>query len=153
VRERRHDRRVPHRDQHAPGLREQLHRHRTHERDDVPNGASRLRGRLHGQLTRPTNGPGGAARHRPAEEDVMNDHEIPRSNDDAKPAALSRRVLLQLMGAVGTASLVSAGSRAFAACTTTPSETEGPYWIDELLNRSDIRTDPSDGTVKSGVLL
>jgi protocatechuate 3,4-dioxygenase beta subunit len=31
--------------------------------------------------------------------------------------------------------------------------TEGPYYVDEKLNRSDIRSDPSDGTVKEGALL
>jgi protocatechuate 3,4-dioxygenase beta subunit len=30
---------------------------------------------------------------------------------------------------------------------------EGPYFVDERLNRSDIRSDPSDGSVKEGVPL
>ena len=34
--------------------------------------------------------------------------------------------------------------------TATPTETEGPYWVDEKLNRADIRTDPSDGTTQAG---
>ena len=34
-----------------------------------------------------------------------------------------------------------------------PEETEGPYFVDEKLNRSDIRSDPSDGSVKEGVTL
>ena len=34
--------------------------------------------------------------------------------------------------------------------TATPSETEGPYWVDEKLNRSDVRVDPSDGTTQAG---
>ena len=40
-----------------------------------------------------------------------------------------------------------------ALCTVTPALTEGPYFVDERLNRSDIRSDPSTGTVKSGVPL
>lgn len=36
---------------------------------------------------------------------------------------------------------------------TTPTVTEGPYWVDEKLFRSDIRTDPSNGSVRQGVLL
>jgi len=36
---------------------------------------------------------------------------------------------------------------------TTPTVTEGPYWVDERLFRSDIRTDPSTGTVRGGVPL
>ena len=35
----------------------------------------------------------------------------------------------------------------------TPQQTEGPYFIDEKLNRSDIRPDPSDGSVQEGVPL
>jgi protocatechuate 3,4-dioxygenase beta subunit len=31
--------------------------------------------------------------------------------------------------------------------------TEGPYYVDEKLDRSDIRTDPTDGAVKTGALL
>jgi protocatechuate 3,4-dioxygenase beta subunit len=38
-------------------------------------------------------------------------------------------------------------------CMVRPEQTEGPYFVDEKLNRYDIRTDPSDGTVKSGVPL
>ena len=40
---------------------------------------------------------------------------------------------------------------ATTGCTLTPSKTEGPYFVDEKLNRSDIRTDPSDGTTQGGV--
>ena len=35
----------------------------------------------------------------------------------------------------------------------TPAATEGPFFVDELLQRSDIRTDPSDGSVKNGAPL
>ena len=31
-----------------------------------------------------------------------------------------------------------------------PAQTEGPYFIDERLNRVDIRTDPTDGAMKPG---
>ena len=39
------------------------------------------------------------------------------------------------------------------ACVLTPKQTEGPFFVDERLKRSDIRVDPSDGSVKSGVPL
>ncbi|MGH2731826.1 MAG: intradiol ring-cleavage dioxygenase [Actinomycetota bacterium] len=39
------------------------------------------------------------------------------------------------------------------ACVVRPDQTEGPYFVDEKLNRSDIRSDPSDGSVKDGVPL
>jgi protocatechuate 3,4-dioxygenase beta subunit len=35
----------------------------------------------------------------------------------------------------------------------TPQQTEGPYFVDEKLPRSDIRPDPSDGSVQGGVPL
>jgi protocatechuate 3,4-dioxygenase beta subunit len=38
-------------------------------------------------------------------------------------------------------------------CIVRPEQTEGPYFVDERLNRSDIRSDPSDGSVKEGVPL
>lgn len=38
-------------------------------------------------------------------------------------------------------------------CVVKPQQTEGPYFVDEKLNRSDIRSDPSDGSVKPGVPL
>lgn len=41
-------------------------------------------------------------------------------------------------------------STAIPACVVRPEMTEGPYFVDELLNRSDIRTDPSDGALSLG---
>src|SRR5437867_5298885 len=42
---------------------------------------------------------------------------------------------------------------AMPPCIVRPEQTEGPYFVDERLNRSDIRSDPSDGSVKEGVPL
>ena len=39
------------------------------------------------------------------------------------------------------------------ACVVTPSETEGPYFVDERLNRSDITTDPSTESRRNGAPL
>lgn len=36
------------------------------------------------------------------------------------------------------------------ACVVRPEMTEGPYFVDEMLNRSDIRSDPSDGSLVEG---
>ncbi len=38
-------------------------------------------------------------------------------------------------------------------CVVRPEQTEGPYFVDERLNRSDIRSDPADGQVKPGTPL
>jgi len=42
---------------------------------------------------------------------------------------------------------------AAASCIARPEQTEGPYFVDERLNRADIRTDPSDGSVRPGTKL
>ena len=39
------------------------------------------------------------------------------------------------------------------SCIVSPQQTEGPYFVEEALNRSDIRSDPSDGSIKAGVPL
>lgn len=39
------------------------------------------------------------------------------------------------------------------ACVVSPELTEGPYFVDERLNRSDIRSDPVDNSVKTGMPL
>ncbi len=39
------------------------------------------------------------------------------------------------------------------SCIVRPVLTEGPYFVDAVLNRSDIRTEPSDGSVKEGKIL
>jgi protocatechuate 3,4-dioxygenase beta subunit len=73
---------------------------------------------------------------------------------------LSRREIVLLLG--GSAACLMAGSlipRWAAAgvqepsCVVRPEQTEGPYFVDERLNRSDIRTDPTDGLVRPGTPL
>lgn len=53
------------------------------------------------------------------------------------------------------ASSPSAAATAPAAsgCVVRPQLTEGPYFVDERLNRSDIRTDPGSGAVRPGTPL
>ncbi|MGH7893625.1 MAG: hypothetical protein ACREQL_03105 [Candidatus Binatia bacterium] len=69
---------------------------------------------------------------------------------------LTRRQALTFIGAAGAVSLSGVGSRTrswAAACAVPPAVTEGPYFVDELLERSDITIDPSDGSVVTGVPL
>lgn len=42
---------------------------------------------------------------------------------------------------------------ALPSCIVRPALTEGPYFVDEKLDRSDIRSDPSDGSVRPGIPL
>jgi protocatechuate 3,4-dioxygenase beta subunit len=46
---------------------------------------------------------------------------------------------------------VAANGTAAPACVVRPEVTEGPYYVAEDLVRSDIRSDPTNGTVKEGV--
>ncbi len=68
-----------------------------------------------------------------------------------------RRALMLLGGARASAVLGTIGggrAQGAAVCVSqAPSATEGPYWVDENLNRSDIRVDPSTGAVSDGLPL
>ena len=65
---------------------------------------------------------------------------------------LSRRRTLAMLGGAGM--LAATGKLEAATCVNLAgAQTEGPYWVEENLNRSDIRTDPSDGSTRPGVLL
>ena len=75
---------------------------------------------------------------------------------------LTRREVMTLLASGGTFLLLggptsSAGStrvaRARYPCVVRPASTPGPYYVDEKLHRADIRSDPTDGTVKQGALL
>ncbi len=65
-----------------------------------------------------------------------------------------RETLAILGGAAGALVLppIALAQSAFD-CVLAPEQTEGPYWVDERLNRSDIRVDPTNGSVKPGTLL
>jgi len=72
---------------------------------------------------------------------------------------LTRREVLALLGAGGVAALqaraggIAAAAAAPGGCVVRPALTEGPYFVDEKLERSDIRSDPSDGSVRPGAPL
>ena len=73
---------------------------------------------------------------------------------------LSRREVVRLLRG-GAACLLggslmprwAGASRPGSACMVRPEQTEGPYFVDERLNRSDIRSDPTNGQVKAGTPL
>jgi protocatechuate 3,4-dioxygenase beta subunit len=97
-------------------------------------------------------------------------------DDDDAPVGrvLSRREALLLLGGAGAAGFFalagcgssgltsttdstsgannSDGSSSNVSCAVRPSLTEGPYFVDEKLNRSDIRSDTISGAVKGGAL-
>ena len=83
-------------------------------------------------------------------------------NDDRGVGRLvSRREMVALFGASAIAAMAHRVSGQTAApaqsslpgCVVVPQQTEGPYFVDERLLRSDIRTDPSTGMAKPAVVV
>ena len=86
-------------------------------------------------------------------------------NDDLPVGRIhTRREILALFGATGAAAITAgllgraaaapiAPVAAASSCVVTPALDEGPYFVDEQLYRTDIRTDPSDGSVQPGIPL
>jgi protocatechuate 3,4-dioxygenase beta subunit len=73
---------------------------------------------------------------------------------------ITRRELLSLLGAAmlvrradAQPAPASSGTGKPPACILTAEQTEGPYFVDRRLKRSDIRADPSDGSVRAGIPL
>jgi protocatechuate 3,4-dioxygenase beta subunit len=70
---------------------------------------------------------------------------------------MTRREAVALMGLSGAALLArgaaAQGTGRVPACVVRPQQTEGPFFIDEKLNRSDIRGEPGRGEAKPGAVL
>jgi protocatechuate 3,4-dioxygenase beta subunit len=88
----------------------------------------------------------------------MDNDDIPRGR------LLSRREALTFLGATGALLFLGCSDTSSAtdptstpdgagSCVVRPELTEGPYYVDEELNRSDLRSDPATGAVKPGALL
>jgi len=75
-----------------------------------------------------------------------------RPYDGGVSFGLTRRQALGVLGAATLTHLTPLRS-SWAACDPTPAQTQGPFWLDDNLQRSDIRTDPSDGTTRPGIPL
>jgi len=96
----------------------------------------------------------------------MEHHDIDIHDDD-KPVGriLTRREMLTLLGGTGVAvvaglslpQLITAQSTATAtpvpACVVRPELTEGPLFVENDLDRFDLRLDPSDDSIKEGLPL
>jgi protocatechuate 3,4-dioxygenase beta subunit len=88
-----------------------------------------------------------------------------RRKTNRRLAEWSRREVLGLLGTAGAAALTgctpassegagdAAGTAQALDCVVTPAQTEGPYFVDERLERRDIRVDPKTKAVKEGVPL
>lgn len=83
-----------------------------------------------------------------------------KENDEQIGPLLSRRETIALLGTAGIIYLIGGWpSRAHASgtarslCIVRPEQIEGPYFVDERLNRSDIRIDPANGQMTPGIPL
>ena len=98
----------------------------------------------------------------------MHDHHPDHHEDEHKGRILSRREALTALGGGALAFLTARAVRGAAPtnspkaaansgqnniCIARPELTEGPYFVDEKLIRSDIRTDAKTGAVSAGVPL
>ena len=67
---------------------------------------------------------------------------MPPRRPRPRPASLDRRQALAALGRLGAALVVGCGSAPEGpACVLGPRLTAGPYWVDERLDRSDLRWD------------
>jgi protocatechuate 3,4-dioxygenase beta subunit len=73
--------------------------------------------------------------------------------DDDEPAATPEASATRTASASATTAATVSATAAPVACVLTLEQTEGPYFVDESLNRSDLTSDPSDGSVSEGVPL
>ena len=98
-------------------------------------------------------------------------------HDDDRPIGrvLTRREMLALLGGAGAVLVAGSGfarldlsqlaatptgtpaalptGTALPSCVVRPALTEGPYFVDEMLNRSDVRVILADGSLKEGLPL
>jgi protocatechuate 3,4-dioxygenase beta subunit len=81
-------------------------------------------------------------------------------DDFPRGYVLTRREMVALLGATGFATLSGCspaagqgGASTSPDCVVRPAQTEGPYFVDERLNRADLRSDPSDGAISPGIPL
>ncbi len=82
-------------------------------------------------------------------------------NENPSGHLLSRRQVVKLLSATGALWLTGGGlvprrvvaGEAESACIVRPEQMEGPYFVDERLHRSDIRSDPASGQIKQGTPL
>ena len=81
------------------------------------------------------------------------------SDDRPTGRVLTRREVLAVLGVSGASLLVGCraapipAAAAMPGCVVRPEQTLGPYFVDEGLERADIRPDPSTGEVSVGTPL
>lgn len=78
----------------------------------------------------------------------------PLFDEQRRGSLLSRKEAMNLLAGAGAFMLV--GRVAFGqedTCVVRPELTEGPYYVEDEMERSDIRIDSADGSVRAGAML
>jgi protocatechuate 3,4-dioxygenase beta subunit len=82
---------------------------------------------------------------------------IMESDDVTRGRVLSRREVVALFGVTAVAlaarPALAQSTRPAPVCIVRPAQTEGPFYVDEKLERSDIRSDPASGDRRPGAPL
>jgi protocatechuate 3,4-dioxygenase beta subunit len=73
--------------------------------------------------------------------------------ESATAVAIATDPTAQASAEAEVATVEAVNTTTIPNCVVRPEMTEGPYFVDGQLERSDIRTEPSDGSVKEGVPL
>lgn len=82
---------------------------------------------------------------------VSTNTQIPASNPTATASPAGTSTAAE--GPTATTALGSSEITSLPACVVRPELTEGPYFVDEQINRTDIRSDPGSGAISAGVRL
>ncbi len=81
-----------------------------------------------------------------------------RDDDETVGRLLTRREIVALLGLSGMSALAQplfgqTPTATLPPCVVQPEQTEGPYFVDKMLDRSDIRVDPASGAIRAGLPL
>ncbi len=77
----------------------------------------------------------------------------PLPAEAATAVAIAADPTVQAGAAAALSTVAAVNTATVPDCVVRPEMTEGPYFVDQQLNRSDIRIEPSDGSVKPGTQL
>jgi len=74
-------------------------------------------------------------------------------HESSAPRRLTRRAALAWLAAGAAWTSTARAADGATLCIARPEQTEGPFFVDERLERADIRSDPSTGVVAAGTPL
>jgi protocatechuate 3,4-dioxygenase beta subunit len=76
----------------------------------------------------------------------------PAALNASSPSTAASSAASAAASSAATSAATTGAAVAVPSCIVRPAVTEGPYFVDEKLNRSDVRSDPSNGAVRAGAV-